>query len=139
MRTDTNGRAAGRLNVGVIERRRSRRRDLHETTNVAVFGTGRHEEWHCGAVLLNAGADGIACRIRDAEVQRLSVGRVLRVVFRIGDERDPFDFQSRVINITEGGTPGYLVVGLEFILDADQPVDRKRLLRTLASACERDD
>ena len=123
--------------IGLADRRRSRRRELHEPTDVALFGTGKNDEWHCGAMMLNASADGIACRVCDADAARLTVGRVLRVVFRIGDSTEPFDFRARTINTTQGATPGHSVLGLEFIIDGDQPAERKRLLQALASVCKR--
>jgi hypothetical protein len=132
MSTKPDHRRNGVAAIGLVDRRRSRRRELHEPTDVALFGTGKNDEWHCLAVMLNAGIDGIACRVCDADIARFTVGRVLRVVFRIGDSNEPFDFRARTINTTEGATPGYSVLGLEFIIDGDQPAERKRLLQALA-------
>ena len=136
MNTKSDPRKNGLAAIDLADRRRSRRRELHEPTDVALFGTGKNDEWHCGAVMLNASAGGIACRVCVADAARLTVGRVLRVVFRLGDSTEPFDFRARTINTTEGATPGYSVLGLEFIIDGDQPAERKRLLQTLAPVRE---
>lgn len=137
MSTKPDHRKNGVTAIGLVDRRRSRRRELHEPTGVALFCTGKNDVWHCGAVMLNASIKGIACRVLDADSARLTVGRVLRVVFRIGDSTEPFDIPSRITNTTEGGTPGYRVLGLEFISDGDQPAERKRLMQALASVCKR--
>ncbi|MDO8630111.1 MAG: PilZ domain-containing protein [Phycisphaerales bacterium] len=136
MSSQTGRRTNGVTAIGLLDRRRSRRRELHEPTDVALFGTGKNDEWHCGAVMLNASADGIACRVCDADAARFTAGRVLRVVFRIGDSTEPFDFRARTINTTEGATPGHSLLGLEFIIDGDQPAERKRLLQALAPVRE---
>lgn len=137
MSTKPDHRKTGVTAIGLDDRRRSRRRELHEPTDVALFGTGKNDEWHCGGVMLNASAYGIACRVCVADAARLTVGRVLRVVFRIGDSTEPFDFRARTIKATEGASPGHSVLGLEFIIDGDQPAERKRLLQALASVCKR--
>ena len=34
---------------------------------------------------------------------------------------------GRVVNMTRGGTPGHLVMGLEFVIDDESEADRTRL------------
>jgi hypothetical protein len=136
MNTKSDPRKNGVAAIDLADRRRSRRRELHEPTDVALFGTGKNDEWHCGAVMLNASAGGIACRVCVADAARLTVGRVLRVVFRLGDSTEPFDFRARAIKATECASPGHIVLGLEFIIDGDQLAERKRILQALASVCK---
>ncbi len=127
-------RAAG-LDAGVIrvlkpgtifqvERRRSPRRRLHERTTVTLRADGVDEEWRCAAAMLNLSPDGIACRVPQQDAELLEIGQIVRVEFRLSGTSSVFDPAASISNITRGGTPGKLVVGLEFI--ADQRLEKMR-------------
>ncbi len=132
--TQCTERAAG-LDAGVIrvlkpgtifqvERRRSPRRRLHERTTVILRTDGVDEEWRCAAAMLNLSPDGIACRVLQQDAELLEIGQIVRVEFRLSGTSPVFDPAASISNITHGGTPGKLVVGLEFI--ADQRLEKMR-------------
>jgi len=122
--------------IRLVDRRRGPRRELREPTDVTFFAADAQGEWRCCGVMLNACTFGIACRVSDTDSAGLAVGGVLRVVFRIGDTADPFESRARIVNITEGGTPGYRVVGLEFISDGGPNAESRRFVQALASVRE---
>ncbi len=135
MRTAGNRQFDGASAQRVADRRRSRRRELREPTDVTILGVGKTDEWSVDGVLLNASADGIACRTEQADIVDIAVGRLVRVIFRIGNTEQPFDRHAQVISVTESGTPGWRVMGLEFSPDHDQPAERARLAGALMAAC----
>lgn len=120
----------------VADRRRTRRRNLHDPCHATLLGNGHHDDWQCSGVVLNASAGGIACRIKQADAKRLTAGRIVRAVFRLDPQQEPFEFHARVTNATQAGTPGYTIIGMEFLLDADRKLERQRLKNTLAATEE---
>lgn len=116
--------------IARAERRRSPRRRLRRPTKVALRDTGvdsRPEATACDGSLLNVSTEGLACRMREKEAATLRIGQDLRVTFDLGAPSSAFDLKARVINITQGGTPDHLVLGLEFIVDQSVAADRRRL------------
>ena len=113
------------------ERRKTRRRNLRPHGHVTLMGNGRHDDWQCLGVMLNASAGGFACRVDNIESSRLTAGRIVRAVFRLSEHEEPFDFHARITNATPAGTPGYTIIGMEFLVDADRRFERRRLREAL--------
>jgi hypothetical protein len=118
----------------LIERRKGRRRNLHQPCQATLMGNGRHDDWQCSGLMLNASPGGFACRISNADANRLTAGRIVRAVFRLEAAHEPFDFHARITNATQAGTPGFTIIGMEFLIDADRKLESKRLKDTLAAA-----
>lgn len=118
----------------MAERRSSRRRKLHEPCQATLMGNGRHDDWQCSGQMLNASTGGFACRVSTQEAARLTAGRIVRAVFRLAEHDEPFDFHARITNATQAGTPGYTIIGMEFLMDADRCLERKRFRRALEAA-----
>ena len=86
----------------------------------------------CGrGKLLNLSPEGIACRVPEASAKELTMGQVLQVAFVVGPSPDVFDLNARVVNVTEGGTRGQFVIGLEFVTDDRLEAGGDRLRKTL--------
>ena len=98
------------------------------------MGNGCHDDWECSGLMLNASAGGFACKIHNNDAGRLTAGRIVRAVFRLGEHDEPFDFHARITNTTQAGTPGYTIIGMEFLIDADRKLERKRLRGVLEAA-----
>jgi hypothetical protein len=120
--------------VAVSDRRKRRRRNLHDPCHATLMGNGRHDDWQCSGLMLNASAGGFACRIQNADANRLTAGRIVRAVFRLDVHQEPFDFHARITNATQAGTPGFTIIGMEFLIDADRKLESKRLKDALAAA-----
>jgi hypothetical protein len=123
------------------ERRRSPRRRLHRPTDVILAPAGGTTDWHCQAAMLNVSPEGLACRVPNDQIESMVVGGTLRVSFRLERSDAEFNLAARVSNVTEGGTPGYVVVGLEFTrtgLDTGDrgEADRNRLRALLELGTE---
>ena len=83
-------------------------------------------------MMLNASTGGFACRVHNADANRLTAGRIVRAVFRLDLHQEPFDFHARITNTTQAGTPGFTIIGMEFLIDADRKLESKRLKSALA-------
>lgn len=118
----------------VADRRASRRRNLHSPCHATLMGNGRHDDWQCSGLMLNASIGGFACRIDNNDASRLTAGRIVRAVFRLAEHDEPFDFHARITNATQAGTPGYTIIGMEFLMDADRKLERNRLRSALEAA-----
>ena len=116
------------------DRRKGRRRNLHDPFQATLISNGRHDDWQCSGVMLNASAGGFACRIHNHDASRLTAGRIVRAVFRLEEHEEPFDFHARITNATQAGTPGFTIIGMEFLIDADRKLESKRLKNALAAA-----
>ena len=64
---------------------------------------------------MNVSPHGLACRLPESQTTRLSVDDRLFVVFSLGAGNQTFEFTGRIVSITRGGTPGQMVLGIEFI------------------------
>jgi len=118
----------------LAERRRSRRRRLQDASEVSLRGTGPDVEWTGTGVLLNAGANGIACRVPLQKARPLLIGQMLHVVFRVGPTSAVFDLKARIANITPAGTMGSMVLGMEFVADRRMKSMQTKLLESLRRA-----
>ena len=118
----------------LADRRKGRRRHLHDPCQATLMGNGRHDDWQCNGTMLNAGPGGFSCRIQNADANRLTTGRIVRAVFRLDRHQEPFDFHARITNAIEAGTPGFTIIGMEFLIDADRKLERKRLENALIAA-----
>jgi hypothetical protein len=113
------------------DRRRSPRRRLAGATEVVLHANKVQAQWRCRAALLNLSADGLACRVNDADAATLDVGQTVCVIFRPAGAASGFDLEARVSNVTEAGTPGRRIVGLEFLHETTPPGSRARLADVL--------
>lgn len=118
------------------DRRKGRRRNLQDPCQATLMGNGRHDDWECTGMMLNASPGGFACRIQNCDANRLTAGRIVRAVFRLDSNQEPFDFHARITNATQAGTPGFTIIGMEFLIDADRRLESRRLKNALAAATE---
>jgi len=112
-----------------VQRRRNRRYRFEQpATMTLLFGEPSTE---CDCALLNLSPDGVACRVREVDAQRTAVGRHLHIHLRIGPESEVFDFTGCVVNITQAGTTGDVIVGIEFTPGDETGFTRERLQELL--------
>ncbi len=81
--------------------------------------------------MLNLSPDGIACRVPQQDAGPLEIGQTVHVAFRLGGSTSVFDLTAGINNITRGGTPGQLVVGLEFMVGQRLEAGRAALREVL--------
>lgn len=122
-----------------VERRSAQRCHLQEAIQVqlvaskAVAGGAS-----VSGLMLNATPHGFACRLPVSERDILSVaGEMVTAIFDlgIGGRRSAnFELPAIVRSITQAGTPGHHVVGLEFVFDRAMGGERERLRRALQAA-----
>ena len=113
----------------LADRRRSERRRLKQRATVSLQMGEESGAWTSQGAMLNLSPEGIACRIAREDASRMEVGSVVLVRYGLEEAGQSFEWSARVMNITEGGTAGRTVVGLEFIVDHE--ADRVRLCRVL--------
>ena len=118
----------------LAERRRSRRRRLQGASEVSLCGTSADAEWTVTGVLLNAGVNGIACRVSTRAARALTIGQALQVIFRVGPTSAAFDLKARIANITPAGTTHHVVLGMEFVADGRLKSVQTKLLESLRRA-----
>jgi hypothetical protein len=119
--------------VAVVERRRSRRRFVADTT-VTLMTMAETEPLRCRATLLNLSADGVACLASEDDCRGFEENEVLRVRFAVGSPLLTFTLTGRLVNRTGAGTPGQVVLGLEFTDDEGCRLERDRLRRAIKTA-----
>lgn len=115
------------------ERRRAPRRQFFDAVEVSLYAG----EWDCPlrAMLLNLGPGGLACRIsRRAGWEWPSVGRIVRVVFTLDSDAEPFALRGRVISDTTAGSTGHWVLGMEFLREEMAAPNGARLRAALRAA-----
>ena len=117
--------------AALAERRRSRRRRLQDASEVSLRGTGSDVDWTGTGVLLNAGVNGIACRVSAKNARPCLIGQTLHVVFRVGPTSTVFDLKARIANITPAGTTHSVVLGMEFVADRRLKSVQSKLLEAL--------
>lgn len=115
----------------LADRRRSERRRLKQGATVTLQMGKANDSWTSQGAMLNLSREGIACRIAREDASRMEVGCGVLVRFGLEEVGQSFEWSARVTNITEGGTAGRSVVGLEFIIDHEGEADRARLCRVL--------
>lgn len=114
-------RLAAPTELFLLDRRRTTRRLLrqrlgalltpYDSTRTAPADT----EESLSAGILNVSPHGLACLLGESQTARLSVDDQLSVAFSLGAGNQTFEFTGRIVSITEGGTPGQMVLGIEFI------------------------
>lgn len=114
----------------LIERRRSPRRSFQQTSEVRLSFAAENSRKSCSAVLLNLSADGLACRAEHSDASELVVGRDMEADIQFDSEEQPIHLFGRIVSLTAGGSPGTVVVGLEFHDRRNPPLAKSRL-RTL--------
>ncbi len=122
--------------IGIIERRRVRRRRLHESTTVRFHAIDPALVDFSQARMLNLSEQGLACRMPQAQADRLRIGQTLGVVFRLNEMTEPFDIPARIVTITQGGTTDQRVVGMEFLDLPELQAQKTRLGRALELAIQ---
>jgi len=118
----------------LADRRRSPRRRFRGKTQVSLTGAEADVDRHAQAVMLNLSTEGIACLLAEHEAAHLRIGHALSLAFCVGASATPFTLNAHVSNITEGGTPGQVVVGLAFIADGQLAGQRNKLQQALSDA-----
>jgi hypothetical protein len=121
----------------LVERRQAPRRRLHRAATVHLApqsapGADRASDI-CGR-LLNVSGQGLACRLAAEAAATLSPTQPVSVAFRLDDHDRTFAFRARIVSITEGGTPGQMVIGIEFIDGATRDAQQDALQAALAGA-----
>lgn len=111
----------------VLDRRRSRRRNLRPPSTVVLRLPDERDAWRCAAPILNVSADGLACLLENADAQRVPVGRDIVTEFQVNALEETFQMTGRVANSTRAGTPGHVVLGVEFLAEEASHLRRTRL------------
>lgn len=119
-------------NVSVLDRRRSRRRDLRSASSVTLRRIGGKGHWSCRAPILNVSPDGLACRADMSDAQQIPVGTDVVSEFQVESEEEAFQFSGCVVNSTRAGSPDQVVLGIEFLPNESSTLERERLRQLFA-------
>lgn len=112
------------------ERRRARRRTLHERTPVTLYVDAGAAEAVCEASLLNISAEGLACRVSKQDVALLERADGVCAEFWLG-RVGALRLNVRVVTATPSGQSA-VILGLECLNDPETLQDRRRLQEALA-------
>ncbi len=121
------------------DRRRARRRQLHQPTEVVLRGDDGDGGWRCCGTLLNVSPDGIACRLPNAATASLRVNQVAGVTFSLGQGRHEFDLPARVVNMTGHGDGRRWIAGLAFTRGAKLAAAGEKLRQAVRGAARSSD
>ncbi len=103
--------------IDIVERRRASRRPLRAPSRVRLQLADPKRDKPFIAVMMNVSPHGLACRLDAFLAKQLSVGAGLTSFFSLEPNDQTFAFPGRIVNITQGGTPGQAIVGIEFTGD----------------------
>jgi c-di-GMP-binding flagellar brake protein YcgR len=117
-----------------MDRRRSPRRRLREPAEILLRAPAVDESWQCKAAMLNLSLTGVACRVPGVCAAPIYAGLIVQVTLRFGARSDAYELNGQVVNITQGGTPEHLVVGLEFVNDKKLEASRAVIRDALDNA-----
>jgi len=122
--------------IDIVERRRARRQRLRETSRVQLLRTDPESAEPVSAVMMNVSPHGLACRMDLAVAKQLSVGTALTSTFALNADDKTFSLPGRIVNITQGGTPGQAIIGIEFTGDEISHAQQEALSAALARGME---
>lgn len=72
--------------------------------------------------LCNVSANGMACRVDNHVADRLGIGERIRLVFALSPgDPERFKLEAVLCSKTPAGTPGTIILGLQFITGAEHP------------------
>jgi len=105
----------------VVQRRRYRRIQLAESSRVWLrTGAGTDSSNEDIGWLCNISSEGLACRVDAVTANRIWIGDRLNVVFTLTPtDTQRFAFDAIVCNKTPAGSEGKMILGLQFVIDAD--------------------
>lgn len=121
--------------VAVTERRRSRRRRLHDATDLMLTPIGCGSCEPIRAALLNVSPDGLACRVPETAFESIASDGLITASFALSARGPLIELIGRTVSRTEAGTSGHLVIGLEFE-KARQTKQRSLLRQALQDSVE---
>lgn len=106
--------------IAVEERRRSQRRKFRQPSTVTLTIVDGSAERSLQASVLNVSLHGMACKLGEEEACGLSVGMRLHADMRIGGSPERFEETVVIANVTPAGSPGHVVLGMEFVKKPSQ-------------------
>lgn len=120
--------------IRFLQRRRTPRYRLQEEATVVLEREENDFQPPIEAALLNLSDDGLACRISTEMAEGIQIEEELQVRFSLPSGREGFDVRGRVTNLTPAGTPGHVVLGMEFVFDQDGPDVQQGLKEAMGNA-----
>ncbi|MCH8147726.1 MAG: hypothetical protein IH987_06975 [Planctomycetes bacterium] len=113
--------------VAVSERRRTRRRQFHDAGDLTLTPIGCDSTAPIPAALLNVSPDGLACLVPESTLEFIPSDGRLVISLALAENGQVVELTGQMVSRTEAGTPGHLVVGLEF--DKRGQTQQRSLLR----------
>lgn len=114
----------------ITQRRRFVRAAVADSAPVRIgsaddFGVNSAE-----GMILNVSPDGMACRVPVAVADAYAVEERVGLVFALGSGPE-FRLNATIVSKTPGGTPGTIIMGLQFMAQAAVASERERLAAAL--------
>lgn len=100
--------------IAVTERRRTRRRQFHNATDLTLKQIGCDSTAPIRAALLNVSCDGLACRVPESALDSIPPEKPIEVSFALSASGRTFELTGHAVSRSEAGTPGLWVIGFEF-------------------------
>jgi hypothetical protein len=116
--------------VTLLLRRQSRRYKLRSPGNVSVW-LDASEADPVVALILDLSREGIACRLPAEATLNASVGQAVHLRFVSLDPIRGTDLTGKVTHVTPAGTAGHVVLGVEFLPDANLPAAQELITAAL--------
>jgi len=130
-------RAAARLllshpeSVQTWQRRRFVRAAVADSAPIRIEPAEPSGELPIEGRILNLSVDGAACRVPSSAADGLAIGDRVGLVFAIGSAAQEMRLNGTLITKTAGGTPGTVILGLQFEVAPTDCPQRKRLAAAL--------
>ncbi|GJM24267.1 MAG: hypothetical protein DHS20C16_06820 [Phycisphaerae bacterium] len=115
----------------IWQRRRFMRASVSESATVILTDATATGCVKGKGAMLNVSQDGLACRLRREEADRINIDEKIGVKFELGQERTCIEFCGRVKSKTAGGSANSIIVGVCFGQDSMNQSARDELNRLL--------
>jgi c-di-GMP-binding flagellar brake protein YcgR len=116
--------------VTLLQRRQSRRYKLRSPGRVSIWLSEGDTTPTVGSIL-NLSGEGIACRLPAAEDHKVGVGQPVRLRLDLQGQSQENELTGMVTNVTPAGTTGYVVLGIQFLPDANLPASQELIAAAL--------
>ena len=113
------------------QRRKFIRAKVADSTTVGISAAGEFERTKFEGAMLNVSEDGLACRVEKAVADYYAVDEVVGLKFKMQDCEKDIACNAKIKAKTPGGTPGTIILGMQFELSSMSSSERADLSSAL--------
>ncbi len=113
------------------QRRKFIRAKVADSTTIGISAAGDFERTKFDGAMLNVSEDGLACRVEKTAADYYAVDEVVGLKFKMQDCEKAITCNAKIKAKTPGGTPGTIILGMQFELSSMSSNERADLSSAL--------